>query len=120
VNIAEEAVRRLTGTTLMLSTAFDKPASSTPLSSCASDAASASVAIEDSMKHFLQAPLQSGQMKLDIPKAAIPLTSGVIGTKPASLQRVASLENLQRRIIGDSMHSETASTFSGPEALADR
>ncbi|CAD6267111.1 unnamed protein product [Miscanthus lutarioriparius] len=119
VNIAEEAVRRLTGTTLMLSTAFDKPASSTPLSSCASDAASASVAIEDSMKHFLQAPLQSGQMKLDIPKAAIPLTSGVIGTKPASLQRVASLENLQKRIIGDSVHSETASTFSGPEALAD-
>ncbi|XP_066358662.1 bZIP transcription factor RISBZ2-like isoform X1 [Miscanthus floridulus] len=120
VNIAEEAVRRLTGTTLMLSTAFDKPASSTPLSSCASDAASASVAIEDSMKHFLQAPLQSGQMKLDIPNAAIPLTSMVIGTKPASLQRVASLENLQKRIIGDSMHSETASTFSGPEAFADR
>ena len=120
MNIAEEAVRRLTGTTLMLSTAFDKPASSTPLSSCASDAASASVAIEDSMKHFLQAPLQNGQMKLDIPNAAIPLTSGVIGTKPASLQRVASLENLQKRIIGDSMHSETASTFSGPEALADR
>ncbi|XP_066356105.1 light-inducible protein CPRF2-like isoform X2 [Miscanthus floridulus] len=119
VNIAEEAVRRLTGTTLMLSTAFDKPASSTPLSSCASDAASASVAIEDSMKHFLQAPLQNGQIKLDIPNAAIPLTSGVIGTKPASLQRVASLENLQKRIIGDSMHSETASTFSGPEALAD-
>ncbi|EES16316.1 light-inducible protein CPRF2 isoform X2 [Sorghum bicolor] len=120
VNIAEEAVRRLTGTTLMLSTAFDKPMSSTPLSSCASDAASASVAIEDSAKHFLHAPLQSGQMKLDILNAAIPLTSEGIGTKPASLQRVASLENLQKRIIGDSMHSETASTFSEPEALADR
>ncbi|PWZ56204.1 Light-inducible protein CPRF2 [Zea mays] len=108
VNIAEEAVRRLTGITLMLPTAFEKPASSAPLSSCPSDAASASAsaAIEDSVKHFLQAPLEN---------------RAVFQTKPASLHRVASLENLQKRIVGDAMYSETASTtFSDPEALADR
>lgn len=108
MNIAEEAVRRLTGITLMLPTAFEKPASSAPLSSCPSDAASASAsaAIEDSVKHFLQAPLEN---------------RAVFQTKPASLHRVASLENLQKRIVGDAMYSETASTtFSDPEALADR
>ncbi|ONM01879.1 Basic leucine zipper 25 [Zea mays] len=114
VNIAEEAVRRLTGITLMLPTAFEKPTSSAPLSSCPSDAASASAsaAIEDSVKHFLQAPLENSGI---IPNAA------VFQTKPASLHRVASLENLQKRIVGDAMYSETASTtFSDPEALADR
>ncbi|WVZ91148.1 hypothetical protein U9M48_037353 [Paspalum notatum var. saurae] len=119
VNIAEEAVRRLTGTTLQLSTSSDKSASSMHLTSCASDAASASVAIEDCMKHFLLA-LQDDQIKIDPPNAAIPLTSGETGTKPVSLRRVASLENLQKRIHGDSVHSETASTFSDPEALANR
>lgn len=116
MNIAEEAVRRLTGITLMLPTAFEKHASSAPLSSCPSDAASASAsasaAIEDSVKHFLQAPLENSGI---IPNAA------VFQTKPASLHRVASLENLQKRIVGDAMYSGTASTtFSDPEALADR
>ncbi|CAN6361722.1 unnamed protein product [Urochloa humidicola] len=90
------------------------------LTSCASDAASASVAIEDSMEHFLLAPLQDDQTELDLPNAAIPLTIGEIGTKPAPMRRVASLENLQKRIHGDSIHSESASTFSDLEAFADR
>ncbi|KAJ1266236.1 hypothetical protein BS78_08G136000 [Paspalum vaginatum] len=120
VNLAEEAVRRLTGTTLLLSTTSDKSLSSMRLTSCASDAASASVAIEDCMKHFLLAPLQDDQISIDLPNAAIPLNSGETGTKPVSLQRVASLENLQKRIHGDSVHSETASTFSDPEALGNR
>ncbi|PUZ67809.1 hypothetical protein GQ55_3G463800 [Panicum hallii var. hallii] len=88
VNIAEEAVRRLTGTTLLLSTTCDKTASSMRLTSCPSD-------------------------------AEILLTSGEMGTKPDSLQRVASLEDLQKRIHRDSIHSEIASTFSDPEALAN-
>ncbi|CAL4898013.1 unnamed protein product [Urochloa decumbens] len=120
VNIAEEAVRRLTGTTLLLSTTSDKPVSSMRLTSCASDAASASVAIEDSIERFLQAPLQDDQTELDLPDAVIPLTIGEIGTNPAPMRRVASLENLQKRIHGDSIHSETASTFSDHEAFADR
>ncbi|CAN6338859.1 unnamed protein product [Urochloa humidicola] len=118
VNIAEEAVRRLTGTTLLLSTTSDKPVSSMRLTSCASDAASASVAIEDSMEHYLQ--VQDDQIKLDLPNAEIPLTGGEMGTKPVPMRRVASLENLQKRIHGDSIHSESASTFSDPEAFADR
>ena len=104
------------------------------LTSYPSDAGSASVAIEDSMEHFLQAPLQSDPIKLDHPNAvilltrremgtnpnaAILLTRREMGTKPDSLQRVASLENLQKRIHRDSIHSETASTFSDPEALAN-
>ncbi|CAL4905341.1 unnamed protein product [Urochloa decumbens] len=120
VNIAEEAVRRLTGTTLLLSTTSDKPVSSMRLTSCASDAASASVAIEDSIERFLQAPLQDDQTELDLPDAVIPLTIGEIGTYPAPMRRVASLENLQKRIHGDSIHSETASTFSEPEAFTNR
>ncbi|CAL4891163.1 unnamed protein product [Urochloa decumbens] len=120
VNIAEEAVRRLTGTTLLLSTTSDKPLSSMRLTSCASDAASASVAIEDSIERFLQAPLQDDQTELDLPDAVIPLTIGEIGTNPAPMRRVASLENLQKRIHGDSIHSETASTFSEPEAFTNR
>jgi len=119
VNIAEEAVRRLTGTTLLLSTTCDKTASSMRFSSCPSDAGSASVTIEDSMEHFLQAPLQCDPIKLDHPNAAILLTRREMGTKPDSLQRVASLEDLQKRIHRDSIHSETASTFSDPEALAN-
>ncbi|PAN21796.1 hypothetical protein PAHAL_3G488800 [Panicum hallii] len=119
VNIAEEAVRRLTGTTLLLSTTCDKTASSMRLTSCPSDAGSASVTTEDSMEHFLQAQLQSDLIKLDLPNAAILLTSGEMGTKPDSLQRVASLEDLQKRIHRDSIHSEIASTFSDPEALAN-
>ncbi|CAL5092548.1 unnamed protein product [Urochloa decumbens] len=91
VNIAEEAVRRLTGTTLLLSTTSDKPA-----------------------------PLQDDQTELDLPDAVIPLTIGEIGTNPAPMRRVASLENLQKRIHGDSIHSETASTFSEPEAFTNR
>jgi hypothetical protein len=121
VNIAEEAVRRLTGTTLLLSTTSDKPMSSMRLTSCASDAASASVLIEDNMEHFLQASLQDNQTKLDLPNAAIPVTCGEIGTKPAPMRRVASLENLQKRIHGDSIHSTTASSFSSdPESFAHR
>ncbi|CAN6348374.1 unnamed protein product [Urochloa humidicola] len=120
VNIAEEAVRRLTGTTLLLPTTSDKPVSSMRLTSCASDAASASATIEDSMERFLQAPFQDDQTELDLPNAAIPLTSGQIGTKPVPMRRVASLENLQKSIHGDSIHSESASTFSDLEAFADR
>jgi hypothetical protein len=71
------------------------------------------------MEHFLQAQLQSDLIKLDLPNAAILLTSGEMGTKPDSLQRVASLEDLQKRIHRDSIHSEIASTFSDPEALAN-
>ncbi|KAF8733391.1 hypothetical protein HU200_014999 [Digitaria exilis] len=119
VNIAEEAVRRLTGTTLLLSTTSDMPTSSMHLTLCASDAASASIAIEDSMKQFAQA-LQDDHIKLDLRNAEIPLTSREIGTKRASLTRVTSLEDLQKRIHGDSIYSETASTFSDPETFADR
>nr|CAB3466420.1 unnamed protein product [Digitaria exilis] len=119
VNIAEEAVRRLTGTTLLLSTTSDMPTSCMHLTSCASDAASVSIAIEDSMKHFAQA-LQDDQIKVDLPNAEIPLSSREIGTKRASLTRVTSLEDLQKRIHGDSIYSESASTFSDPEAFADR
>jgi hypothetical protein len=33
------------------------------------------------VKHFLQAPLQSDQIKLDLPNATIPMISSEIGTK---------------------------------------
>uniref|UniRef100_A0A0A9CUR4 Basic leucine-zipper C-terminal domain-containing protein n=1 Tax=Arundo donax TaxID=35708 RepID=A0A0A9CUR4_ARUDO len=121
VNIAEEAVRRVTGTTLLLSTTPDMAASSMPFSTCVSDAASAACPVEKSMKLVLQAPLevQDDQIKLDLPNATITLTSWEMGTMPASLRCVASLENLQKRIHGDSVYSESASTFSDLKAVAN-
>ncbi|XP_039776636.1 light-inducible protein CPRF2-like [Panicum virgatum] len=53
VNIAEEAVRRLSGTTFLLSSTSELPGSMT-LSSLASDVASPAIGVEDSMEHFLQ------------------------------------------------------------------
>ncbi|CAN6334873.1 unnamed protein product [Urochloa humidicola] len=98
------------------------PASGMRLTSCGRihDAPSASVPVEDTMEHFLLAPLQDDQTNLDLPNAAIPVTSWEIGTKLAPMQRIASLENLQKRIHGDSIHFESASTFSDLEAFADR
>lgn len=122
MNIAEEAVRRVTGASLLFCTTSDVPASSMPFSSCVSDAASAAAPIEENMSHFLQAPHQDDQIKSDLPNAAIPVPSGEMASRPASLRRlrrVASLENLQKRIHGDSIHSETASTFSDPEIPAN-
>ncbi|CAO2148507.1 unnamed protein product [Urochloa humidicola] len=67
VNITEEAARRLTGTTLLLSRTSEIPPRIITLSSCASDLASP-VAIEDSMRHFLDpVPLQDDQNNPDLP-----------------------------------------------------
>ncbi|XP_062202588.1 light-inducible protein CPRF2-like isoform X1 [Phragmites australis] len=107
VNIAEEAVRRVTGITLLLSTTSNLPASCMPLTSCMSEAASAALPIEESMKQFFQAPLLDDQIKPDLPNAATSGTSGEMDAMPSSLRHVASLENLQKRMHGDSVHSET-------------
>ncbi|KAK3140162.1 hypothetical protein QOZ80_5AG0396910 [Eleusine coracana subsp. coracana] len=119
VHIAEEAVRRVTGASmLLLPTTSDMPGSSMPLSSCASDAASSAILVQDSMEYFLQAPLQDDQIKLDLSSATISQKHGEMSTMAASLQRVASLENLQKRIHRDSINSETALPFSDPKVLA--
>jgi hypothetical protein len=65
------------------------------------------------MSHFLQGLLEDDQIKPDLREAAAPVLSGEeMAPRPASLRRVASLETLQKRIHGDSIHSEAASTFS--------
>ncbi|XP_006664716.1 light-inducible protein CPRF2-like [Oryza brachyantha] len=97
VNIAEEAVRRVTGRSLLLFTTSETPASSTPFSSGLSDAASALV--EDDWANS------------SLPDEAIPVSCPAM----ASMRCVASLENLQKRIRAD---SEAASTLSVPEAAA--
>ncbi|CAO2143887.1 unnamed protein product [Urochloa humidicola] len=71
VNIAEEAARRLTGTTLLLSSTSEIPPGIITLSSCASDLASPSVAIEDRLRHSLPAPLQDDQNKPDLPNVTM-------------------------------------------------
>jgi len=120
VNIAEEAVRRVTGTNLLFSTSSDIPGSTAPFSSCVSDAASADAApTEESMSHFLQRLLEDDQIKPDLRETATPVPSGEeMATRPP-LRRVASLESLQKRIHGDSLHSEAASTFSDHEIPAN-
>jgi hypothetical protein len=119
VHIAEEAVRRVTGASmLLLPTTSGMPGSSMPLSSCVSDAASAAVPVQGSMRYFLQAPPQDDQTKLDLPNATIPVKSGEMHTMAPSLRRVASLENLQKRIHRDSLNYENALLLSDPEARA--
>jgi len=104
VNIAEEAVRRVTGTSMRFSTASDMPGSNdVPPSSCVSDAASADAApTEGSLSHFLQGLLEDDQVRPDLLEAATLVPSGdEMASRPASLRRVTSLENLQKRIHGD-------------------
>lgn len=116
-------MRRVTGASLLFCTTSDVPASSIPFSSCVSDVAVATAPIEENMSHFLQAPRQDDQIKSDLQNAAIPVPSGEMASRPASLRRlrrVASLENLQKRIHRDSsIHSETATTFLDPEIPAN-
>ncbi|KAL6623479.1 hypothetical protein ACP70R_033358 [Stipagrostis hirtigluma subsp. patula] len=119
VNIAEEAVRRVTGATLLLSTTSDKPASSMPYSSCASDVVSDDVLVKEKMIRLLQAPSQDGRIKPEQPNEVVPVTAREMDAMPASLRRIASLENLQKRIYRDSVHCETASTFLDSEAVAN-
>jgi hypothetical protein len=121
VNIAEEAVRRVTGTSLLFSTPSDTPGISVPFSSCVSDAASADAApTEESMSHFLQGLLEDDQIKPGLQEAATPVASGEeMASRPGSLRRVTSLENLQKRIHGDSVHYEDVSTFSDHEIPAN-
>ncbi|KAL6847073.1 hypothetical protein ACP4OV_022926 [Aristida adscensionis] len=116
VNIAEEAVRRVTGATLLLSSTSDKSSSSMPFSSCTSDVVSAAVLVEENMIRLLQAPSQDGGIKPDLP----PVIAREVDAMPASLQRVTSLENLQKRIHRDSGHSDTALTFLDSEAVNDK
>jgi hypothetical protein len=121
VNIAEEAVRRVTGTSLLFSTPSDTPGIIVPFSSCVSDAASADAApTEQSMSHFLQGLLEDDQIKPGLQEAATPVASGEeMASRPGSLRRVTSLENLQKRIHGDSVHYEDMSTFSDHEIPAN-
>ncbi|KAF7056953.1 hypothetical protein CFC21_064315 [Triticum aestivum] len=117
VNIAEEAVRRVTGASLMFSTTSNN----VPLSSCVSVAASAdAVPTEENMSHFLQGLLEDNLIKHDLPEVATPLPNGEeMTSRPAPLQRVASLENLQKRIHRDSVHTEDTSSFPDHEVPAN-
>ncbi|XP_044379538.1 light-inducible protein CPRF2 [Triticum aestivum] len=117
VNIAEEAVRRVTGASLMFSTTSNN----VPLASCVSVAASAdAVPTEENMSHFLQGLLEDDLIKHDLPEVATPLPNGEeMTSRPASLRRVASLENLQKRIHRDSVHSEDMSIFPDHEVPAN-
>nr|ASB17092.1 bZIP6 [Triticum aestivum] len=117
VNIAEEAVRRVTGASLMFSTTSNN----VPLASCVSVAASAdAVPSEENMSHFLQGLLEDDLIKHDVSEVATPLPNGEeMASRPASLRRVASLENLQKRIHRDSVHSEDMSIFPDHEVPAN-
>lgn len=121
VNIAEEAVRRVTGTSLLFSTTSDMPRNNVPFASCVSGAASADAApTEESMSHFLQGLLEDDLIKHDLPDVATPLPSGdEMASRPVSLRRVASLENLQKRIHRDPVHSEDTSIFLDHEVPAN-
>uniref|UniRef100_A0A0D9Y169 BZIP domain-containing protein n=1 Tax=Leersia perrieri TaxID=77586 RepID=A0A0D9Y169_9ORYZ len=109
VNIAEEAVRRVSGTGLLLFTTSETPASSIPFSSGLSDAASAATAAA--------ALMEDDWANSSLPDEAIPVPSAAMVSTSPSMRRVASLERLQKRIRGDVVHSEAASTLSVPEVV---
>ncbi|RRT57512.1 hypothetical protein B296_00029687 [Ensete ventricosum] len=110
VKMAEDSVKRLTGISPLNPTISDMSAHSIPLSGSPSDV---SVPIRDDKEHFFQAQTHDRRMKpclaeiasvtpADVVHGAV--AGGKIG-RTASMQRVASLEHLQKKICGGGQNS---------------
>ncbi|XP_020258254.1 light-inducible protein CPRF2-like, partial [Asparagus officinalis] len=113
VKMAEDGVKRVTGASPMFPTMSDMSSISIPFSGSPSDATSeAAVPIQDDPNLFFQAPPPNDQRTNsglpELTSSAPPPIDGIInGSMPggkmgrtASMQRVASLEHLQKRIRG--------------------
>jgi len=109
--MAEDGVKRVTGGSPMFPTMSDLSSISMPFSGSPSDATSdAAVPIPDDPNLFFQAPPHDHRMNTGLPEipSVTPPVEDVINSamaggklgRTASMQRVESLEHLQKRICG--------------------
>nr|CAD1841702.1 unnamed protein product [Ananas comosus var. bracteatus] len=114
VKMAEDTVKRVTGISPLYPTMSDMSSMGMPFSGSPSDATSgdAAVPIQDDTAHFFQPPPNDYHNRINscLPEmgSAAPATdvargptTGVKMGRTVSLQRVASLEHLQKRICGE-------------------
>ncbi|XP_072986938.1 bZIP transcription factor RISBZ2-like [Typha latifolia] len=108
VRAAEETVKRVTGISPLCSAISDMSAINIPFLTTPPEATSdAAVPVQDDASHFFQAPLHDHTINASLPgraSAALPvdeahdtMSNGKMG-RSGSMQRVASLEHLQKRI----------------------
>ncbi|KAJ8478447.1 hypothetical protein OPV22_022174 [Ensete ventricosum] len=110
VKMAEDSVKRLTGISPLNPTISDMSAHSIPFSGSPSDV---SVPIRDDKEHFFQAQTHDRRMKPCLSEIAsvtpADVVHGAVGGgkigRTASMQRVASLEHLQKKICGGGQNS---------------
>ncbi|XP_073115945.1 bZIP transcription factor RISBZ2 isoform X2 [Elaeis guineensis] len=110
VKMAEETVKRVTGVNLLYPNIPDISTIGMPFSGSPSDAtADTSVPIQDNPNHFFQPPSHDQRINTCLPEIAPAppvedvMHGAVVGGKmgrTASMQRVASLEHLQKRMYG--------------------
>lgn len=114
--MAEDNVKRLTGTTLSYSTISDMSSANVPISGSLSDLSDAAVPIHDDKNQIIQTQTQDLDINPRLPEIASAslvddiVHGGVAGgrmQRTASMQRVASLEHLQKRICGGEQNSCT-------------
>lgn len=118
--MAEDSVKRVTGMNALFPAASDMSSLSMPFNSSPSEATSdAAVPIQDDPNNYFATNNDIGgnnNYMPDIPSSAQEdedfvngaLAAGKIG-RPASLQRVASLEHLQKRMCGGPASSGSTS-----------
>ncbi|XP_008786079.2 bZIP transcription factor RISBZ2-like isoform X2 [Phoenix dactylifera] len=109
VKMAEETVKRVTGVSTIYPNIPDISTNGMPFSGSPPDAtADAAVPIQDNPNHFFQPPSHDQRINTCIPEIApSPVEDVVHGAvaggkmdRTTSMQRVASLEHLQKRICG--------------------
>ncbi|KAJ6832804.1 light-inducible protein CPRF2-like [Iris pallida] len=111
VKMAEDSVKRVTDASPIFPSMSGISSISVPYSGSPSDATSdAALTVQDDPNLFFQAPAHDRRMKTgfpDIASTATPVEDAIHGAmaggkmgRTASMQRVASLEHLQKRICG--------------------
>ncbi|KAJ0982431.1 hypothetical protein J5N97_010686 [Dioscorea zingiberensis] len=118
VKMAEDTVKRVTGVNPMYPTMSDMSSISMPFSGSPSDVTSdAEVPVQEDQSQFFQAAQRDQSISTRLPDtapAAPPIEGGHGAVAPgkmgrtASMQRVASLEHLQKRICGGSVQWDAA------------
>ncbi|XP_042434112.1 bZIP transcription factor RISBZ2-like [Zingiber officinale] len=116
VKMAKDNVKRLTGMTLSYSTISDMSSSSVPFSERPSDLSNAAVTVHDDKNQIFQTQTRDLDINPRLPEIVSASSvndivhGGVAGGRmhrTATMQRVASLEHLQKRIYGGGENSCT-------------
>ncbi|XP_074566804.1 bZIP transcription factor RISBZ2-like [Curcuma longa] len=112
VKMAEDNVKRLTGTTLSYSTISDMSSATVPFSGSLSNLSDAAVPVHDDKNQIFHTQTRDLDINPRLPEIASAssvddIVHGGRMHRTASMQRVASLEHLQKRICGGGENSCT-------------